>query len=232
MEFDISAYSHIGNRENNEDSLGTLSGEHFRVAVVADGVGGHQRGEVASQEAVRYILNAVDGGPEGTNLVETIAGASRSVSEIAGGYTTVAALWLSDDQALAAHVGDSRVYQFRDGTVLYQSLDHSDVMMAVLMGELPPEAPRTHPNRNRIFRALGLPGEDIKVDSQRLDIRPGDRFLLCSDGFWEPVWEKDMLRTMARTETAEDWLSQMRAIVDQARDPAQDNHTAIAIIAK
>lgn len=234
MQFDFSAYSHVGLRENNEDSFGTVPGEDVFAAVVADGVGGHAMGEEASKTAVSHILSKLkDRSPDEDHLLDAITGASLAIGEeIFHGYTTVTALWLTPREAIAAHVGDSRIYQFRDGKLLYQSQDHSDVMMAVLMGELPPESPRTHPSRNRIFRALGLPGEVPKVDSSVLSVRPGDRFLLCSDGFWEPVWEEDMLRTMAQTETAEEWLRQMRSLVEAAEDPMQDNHTAIAILVK
>lgn len=234
MPFDFSSYSHVGLRENNEDSFGTLSGEEVFAAVVADGVGGHAMGEEASRTAVSYILEKLkQQSPDEDLLLDAITGASLAIgNEYFHGYTTVTALWLTSREAVAAHVGDSRIYQFRDGKILFQSQDHSDVMMAVLMGELPPESPRTHPSRNRIFRALGLPGEDPKVDSTVLEVRPGDRFLLCSDGFWEPVWEEDMLRTMAQSDTAEDWLGQMRSIVEAAQDPLQDNHTAIALIIK
>lgn len=234
MLFEFSAYSHVGLRENNEDAFGTHPGEHTFAAVVADGVGGHELGEEASRQAVSHILAAIgDAEPDEDLLLDAITGASLAISHgESHGYTTVTALWLSQESAIAAHVGDSRIYQFRDGKIRYQSLDHSDVMMAVLMGELPPESPRTHPSRNRIFRALGLPGDVPKVDSRVLDIQPGDRFLLCSDGFWEPVWEEDMLKAMANTATAEDWLSQMKALVESACDPFQDNHTAIAIIVK
>lgn len=234
MQFDFSAYSHVGLRENNEDSFGTVPGEDVFAAVVADGVGGHAMGEEASKTAVAHILSKLkDRSPDEDHLLDAITGASLAIGEeVFHGYTTVTALWLTPREAIAAHVGDSRIYQFRDGKILYQSQDHSDVMMAVLMGELPPEAPRTHPSRNRIFRALGLPGEVPKVDSSVLSVRPGDRFLLCSDGFWEPVWEEDMLRTMAQTETAEEWLRQMRSLVEAAEDPMQDNHTAIAILVK
>ena len=234
MQFDFSAYSHVGLRENNEDSFGTVPGEDVFAAVVADGVGGHAMGEEASKTAVAHILSKLkDHSPDEDHLLDAITGASLAIGEeVFHGYTTVTALWLTPREAIAAHVGDSRIYQFRDGKILYQSQDHSDVMMAVLMGELPPESPRTHPSRNRIFRALGLPGEAPKVDSSVLSVRPGDRFLLCSDGFWEPVWEEDMLRTMAQTETAEEWLRQMRSLVEAAEDPMQDNHTAIAILVK
>ena len=234
LQFEFAACSHVGRRENNEDSYGTHTGEGSFAAVVADGVGGHERGEEASRLAVNHILTEISSCDADEDLLlDAITGASLAIGQgESHGFTTVTALWISQAEAIAAHVGDSRIYQFRGGKILYQSLDHSDVMMGVLAGELPPHATRTHPARNRIFRALGLPGEVPKVDSRVLDVRPGDRFLLCSDGFWEPVWEEDMLGTMAQTLTAEEWLDRMRVLVEALDDPIQDNYTAVAIIVK
>ena len=136
MQFDFSSYSHVGLRENNEDSFGTLPGEDAIAAVVADGVGGHAMGDVASKTAVAYILDSLkDQVPDEDLLLDAITGASLAIGrEDFHGFTTVTALWLTSREAIAAHVGDSRIYQFRDGEILYQSQDHSDVMMAVLMG--------------------------------------------------------------------------------------------------
>ena len=143
--------------------------------------------------------------------------------------TTMAALWLGDYGALAANVGDSRIYQFREDRIVYQSLDHSVAQMAVLVGELEQSEIRRSKDRNKLIRVLG-DENDPKVDLQPLLVKPGDRFLLCSDGFWEPVTEEKMLQTMAQSTTAQQWLSQMRRIVEQAGNPNQDNHTAIALI--
>ena len=148
------------------------------------------------------------------------------------GHTTVAALWIKEDRAIAAHVGDSRIYRFRDGEINFQTLDHSAVQMSVLVGELPPEALRTHPDQNKLFRVLGDPKSPPKMDMTELTVRPGDAFLLCSDGFWEPVTEADMLRTFSPADSPARWLSAMRQILEEARDPKQDNNTAVCIFAK
>ena len=78
---------------------------------------------------------------------------------------------------------------------------------------------------------LGEDSEEPKVDSTELTVRPGDRFLICSDGFWEPVTEEDMLRTLQISPTPQSWLAAMREILTAARDPKQDNNTAICIFA-
>lgn len=234
MEYQYASYSDIGNRENNEDSLGVkLQGDSL-IAIVADGLGGHANGEVASRMAVDTILNNLDmEDVDEDELICWILSASDAIRDSnCSGNTTVAALWVKDSYAVAAHVGDSRIYQFRDGKIIFQSVDHSVVQMAVMVGELPPDAVRHHKDRNKIFRALGAEGEAPKVDSTELTVRPGDCFLLCSDGFWEPVTEMDMLRTMQETDTPEQWLNAMRRIVFSAKDPKQDNNTAITLIAR
>lgn len=232
MDFTFAYYTDQGNRENNEDNLALRQQGASLLAVVADGLGGHENGEIASALAVDTICRELSGkAVEEDALIYAILNASSVISEAKiSGHSTVAALWLDGDAAVAANVGDSRIYQFRDGAIRFQSTDHSIVQLSVLVGELEPGAVRHHKDRNKLFRVLGAPEETPKVDSTELDFRPGDRFLLCSDGFWEPVTEADMLRTMAETRTAEQWLEAMKQIVSAARNPRQDNHTAICIV--
>lgn len=234
MDYQYSVYTDIGKRGNNEDSLGVSASGSALLAIVADGLGGHAGGEIASQLAVDEITDFVDGKDfDEDELLYAILNASDVIcAKAAFAHTTLAALWLKEGSAVAAHVGDSRIYQFRGGEIIFQSVDHSLVQMAVRLGELPPDALRHHKDRNKVFRVLGEVGEKPKIDSTELSVLPGDRFLLCSDGFWEPVTEDDMLRTLAETSTAGEWLDSMRRIVLAAADPKQDNNTAVCIIAK
>ncbi len=233
MEFIYASYTDSGNRENNEDSLGLFPSGGGLLALVADGLGGHADGEVASRlavDSVRTELEAAE--PEEDTLAYALIHADTAIRDTrTGALTTLAALWLKDTLAVEAHVGDSRVYQFRDGRILFQSVDHSLVQMAALVGKLPPEEIRHHKDRNKLFRVLGEDSEEPKVDSAELTVRPGDRFLICSDGFWEPVTEEAMLRTLQDAQTPEGWLTAMREIVTAAGDPKQDNNTAICIFA-
>lgn len=234
MNFQYASYTDPGKRNNNEDSFGIKKVQDSLIAVVADGLGGHANGEIASRLAVDSILNYIDKKTINEDeLLYAILNASDRIRKAdISGHTTVAALWLEDNYAVAAHVGDSRIYQFRNGQIIFQSIDHSVVQMAVLIGELEPDAVRHHKDRNKIFRALGETGEPVTVDSTELTIQAGDRFLICSDGFWEPVWEADMVRMAEKTKSAEQWLTAMRQVVEQAQDPKQDNNTAICIVAK
>lgn len=234
MDINGSYYSGQGKRDNNEDSLTLLQTDAGLLALVADGLGGHAHGEVASQQAVTTICRLLQGEkPHRELLEEAIRQANREILAMQEPgqpmLTTVAALWLGQQEAVAANVGDTRIYQFRDGQIIYQSQDHSMAQMAVLAGQLDPSQIRTSRERNRLVRVLGSE-EDTEADSQVLTLREGDRFLLCSDGFWEPVTEADMLALMEPEDTAAQWLERLRQIIQATNKPSQDNHTAIALI--
>ena len=234
MNISISYYTSKGKRTNNEDSVSLLESNNGILAIVADGLGGHANGEVASKQAVA-TLNALlhYQEPDEDMLIEAIQSASQDIFKLCNPahpmHTTVASLWVGNHRAIAANVGDSRIYQFRNGEITFQSMDHSVAQMAVLVGELDKRDIRHSKDRNKLIRVLG-DANIPKVDSEILHIRDGDRFLLCSDGFWEAVTEPDMVSTAAHTDTAQEWLEKMHQIVERTANPSQDNHTAIAII--
>lgn len=232
MKYRYSRYTDIGKRGLNEDDSNIVMWDHSLLAVVADGLGGHLNGEIASRTAVDSILQALqEKDTDEDVLAYAIIAASSDIQKAApSGYSTAAVLWIQDDYAVAAHIGDSRIYQFRDGQIIFQSTDHSVVQTAVWAGALKPEDVRKHKDRNKLFRVLG-DGKDVpRVDSTELTVMPGDRFLLCTDGFWEPVTEKDMIASAFAFPDPDDWLNAMRHIIDAAQDQCQDNHTAITIV--
>src|SRR5207245_465316 len=179
-------------REINEDRLLTAD----RLFAVADGVGGHQAGEVASEAAVDALLEAftdrtVDG------LVAAVQEANRTVWQLAqdsrerrGMGTTLTALGVvgSDDepQLVVVNVGDSRAYLLRQNELTQLTDDHSLVEEMVREGRLTPEEALVHPQRSIITRALGL-DPDVEVDNWELAPAAGDRILLCSDGLTNEV---------------------------------------------
>ena len=229
MFFDVAAYSAVGKRKNNEDSFVVLREKAGLFAVVADGVGGCDGGEVASRAAVDSLAASVSSEPFSMETLEdALVEANRAVLNAGSGTakTTVAVLWCFGAEARAVNVGDSRIYQFRDGKIVFQSTDHSIPQLDVASGLITPGEIRNHKDRNRITRCLGLAGP-VKMNRKALDVLPGDRFLLCSDGFWEPVWEEDMLGAAEESSSAKDWLNRMKAI---AFENERDNHTAIAIV--
>lgn len=234
MEISISYYTARGKRQNNEDAVSLLEGSNSLLAVVADGLGGHEAGEVASNHAVATLNRLLQAQtPEEDDLIDAIRQANQEIYEMQNAQshmrTTVAALWLGDYRTIAANVGDSRIYQFRNGRIVYQSTDHSVAQMAVLVGEVEKSELRRSKDRNKLIRVVGE-ANPPKVDCVELSVQTGDRFLLCSDGFWEPVTEERMLETMASSATAQQWLRLMRQEVERANNPTQDNHTAIALV--
>jgi len=231
MELNCAAYSSIGKRKNNEDSYGVHHEGQAFLALVADGLGGHEHGELASKKAVDTIIGLLKNEELSEETLEdAILEADALVKQTqngkSNGMTTVAVLWMDDRNAVAAHVGDTRIYQFRNGAILFQSVDHSVSQVAVMAGEITPQDIRSHKDRNKLIRVLGS-AEEARTDIRWLAVQPGDRFLLCSDGFWEPVTEEYMLASAARHHDAESWLADMRSVAEPA---ASDNNTAVAII--
>ena len=233
MDVDIAFYTAQGRRDKNEDAVDFQQTEKGILAVVADGLGGHSNGEIASQCAVSSLKRMLlECEPDEDMLIDAIQKASEDIfsmnSAERGMFTTIAVLWIGHDSAVVANVGDTRIYQFRNGEIVYQSLDHSKAQMAVLVGKLAPHQIRQSKDRNRLIRVLGTE-EAPRVDCRVLTIQPDDRFLLCSDGFWEPVSEWEMQDSILKSESAKQWLELMQKVVENAQNPMQDNHSAIAL---
>jgi protein phosphatase len=169
-------------RERNEDRY-LLAGP---VVAVADGMGGHLGGEVAASLATHVLARLSERG-EGS-LADRVREANRVVFErsiqdraVTGMGTTLTAAELVGGRARLAHVGDSRAYLFRDGELTRLTEDHTLVQQMVLAGELTPAQAEIHPHRNILTRVVGVePG--VEVDELEIELRPGDRLLLCTDG--------------------------------------------------
>jgi serine/threonine protein phosphatase PrpC len=197
---------------------------------VADGMGGHQGGEVASKLALERLQRAADGG---SDLADVVREANRAVfskaSEdpgLAGMGTTLTAVVLEGDRLRLAHVGDSRMYRVRDDSMERITRDHTVVENLVEKGQLTPKEAHIHPQRSILTRALGVE-EDVQVDEAEVDLKPGDRLLLCSDGLTGMVDEDDILRIL--TEKG-DPQAASDALVDAANDAGgQDNITAVVV---
>jgi len=231
MIYHSAAFTDKGKRENNEDSYDFACSNDLFSAVVADGLGGHLNGEVASRIAVDSIMDHLECAEyDEDEAISAFLRANQNIcSANLSGHSTAALLWLSKGKAIAAHVGDTRIYHFRNGGIQYQSSDHSVVQLSVSSGNIRPEDVRHHKDRNKLFRVLGDPNERLIVDSEELQVLPGDAFLICSDGFWEAVEEDKMLDTLHCSPTPKVWLDAMLDIVVAENDPKQDNYTAVCI---
>jgi len=150
---------------------------------------------------------------------------ARSVPARRGMGTTLTALMLVQDQAVVAHVGDSRLYRLRDGELRQMTVDHTWVEMAVRQGVCSREDAEAHPNRHVILRAIGA-DPTVEVDVAATELRPGDRFLLCSDGVTNHVGDGELARLLAENGPSE---AAWRAISLARLDGGSDNATVAVV---
>ncbi len=241
MQLEVSVLSDAGGREPNEDAYGFWSGGGSSICAVSDGAGGHGGGDVASKLAVRTILAALQGDPActGDAIATALTTAHRAIvteqkSSAALSSMRATAVVLAIDtvrnQAMWGHVGDTRLYCFRDGRIIAQTKDHSVVQRLIDAGYLTAEATRDSTQRSRLFAALGH-GEDFEaaIAVEPLALQGGDAFLLCTDGFWEHVEEAVMIAALAVATTAAEWLRRMQAQVVDRGGAGQDNFSAVAL---
>jgi len=222
--------SHTGLvRGNNEDAF--LVDPGHALFAVADGVGGHRGGEVASRTAIEALRAAVAGG---RSVQDAITSANQAVIEraradvdLTGMGTTMTAMVVAGGrQVLIGHVGDSRAYLLHDGALRRVTEDHSLVEELVREGRLTPEQAESHPRRNIVTRALGL-DEPVEVDVYPLDVVNGDRIILCSDGLTTMVRERDIER-IARSEP--DPQRAAEQLVDAANTAGGEDNTSVVIV--
>lgn len=192
--------THVGlKRDHNEDTYGAEPG--LGLWLVADGMGGHEHGEVASALARDTVIEMVR---EGHNLAEAIEEAdhriishSRSRSESLPMGTTVVAALITDARFQVAWVGDSRIYRW-NGELQQLSNDHSYVQELVEQGAISAEQARTHPHRNVVTQALGVTEPDeLRVETMEGAFPPGEKLLLCSDGLTEEVPDDKIAEILA-----------------------------------
>jgi len=209
FEFVASVQTDVGCvREINEDSGRLVRpsdpaqlAQRGTLVIVADGMGGHSAGEVASQMAVETVarLYYETGGEPRLALRHAVEEANRRIHSAAaadaskhGMGTTCTALALCGDGAFAAHVGDSRLYMVRAGQLYQLSEDHSAVMEMVKLGIITKEQARTHEDKNVILRALGTSPEVEVSVVEPFGVRAGDQYLLCSDGLYDLVTDDEI----------------------------------------
>lgn len=231
----VYAISDVGKvRPINEDSY-YLPAEGERFCAVADGMGGHNAGEVASRLAVDAFADRMRSS-ERTNAMaihDAVEAANEQVYTEAGKDackagmgTTFTGLCEENGFVHIAHVGDSRAYLIRNGAIMRLTMDHTLVEQLVLQGVITVREAKVHPQRNYITRALGM-DKTVEVDLIQLDLRVGDVFLLCTDGLSNHVEEKDMLSVTLGDGT---WTEKLGRLLDIALEAGgSDNITAMYI---
>jgi protein phosphatase len=250
MKITCEARSDVGRkRKGNEDAL--FLNPDQKLYVVADGMGGHAAGEVASRVAVDAINEFVTltGGNEeitwpfglddsisyeGNRLKTAIRHANRRVleatresAEYEGMATTVAAVLVDGDTANLAHVGDSRIYLWSGGSISQLTSDHSWVNEQIQSGVISPEQARNHPLRNVVTRALGG-RSDLLVDIQSRRMDPGEVLLLCSDGLTTMLGDEEIARIL--DEAGGDVARAATALVQEANDRGGEDNITVELL--
>ena len=225
-------------RPINEDSYYLpTAGEQF--CAVADGMGGHNAGEVASAIAVevyaKHMREHVGKAMPDTLKVaveranSAVFRESRKDEAKSGMGTTFSALAAQDGRAYIAHVGDSRIYLIRRGAIMQLTMDHTLVEEMVLKGMITMKEARVHPKRNIITRALGTESS-VDIDLLQLDLKRGDVFFLCSDGMSNCVMDREILSV---AQSVGDWDDKLKRLVGLAlENGGPDNITAMFAVAE
>lgn len=241
---EIALLSEKGGRSYNEDACGHWHSDRHLCCVLADGAGGHGGGDVASRLVVQTLLDGLARQPSasGAELAarvrqanETLLQQRQSEERLRDMHTTVVCLVLDLVARTAhwAHAGDSRLYWWRDGCLRERTLDHSLVQGLVNVGVLSPEQARVHPRRSELQSALGTRTDDLQVAAPEdlAIVRPGDVFLLCSDGLWEYVDDAAMEEALAGAAAPAPWLQRLEQRVRENAQgrPGHDNFSALAL---
>jgi PPM family protein phosphatase len=242
MKFSIYQETRRGTRRNNQDRIGYSYSRDALLMIVADGLGGHLHGEIASHIAVQFLTESFQREAQTklrnpAQFLQTgIVGAHNAIVDYARGKalsdtprTTCVACVVQDGLAHWAHVGDSRLYHVRDGAVQLRTKDHTRVQSLVDTGRIREEAMNVHPERNRVLNCLGSPGLPYVDASRPALLHPGDTLLLCSDGLWGPLSATMITQALGAAELSQS----ISLLMDQAElrsGPDCDNLSAVAMI--
>lgn len=247
--YEYAQKSERGGREYNEDSCKMLADTNNQgyCYVIADGLGGHQGGKIASELVVNYIIHNFSRitiknlKTELTAILQEandlILDEGKKSYQMQDMKTTCVVLIILNDFAYWAHVGDSRLYIVRKNKIIHQTEDHSVVQALVKMGDITPEDIPYHPQRSQLLKVLGTKYElTPTIFSEGLKLHRGDCFLLCTDGFWEYIPDNLICKLTNRTKLASETILNhyfQKAIeIGKAKTAKYDNLTAQLIMVK
>ncbi|HZM33479.1 MAG TPA: PP2C family serine/threonine-protein phosphatase [Burkholderiales bacterium] len=213
MNFALAHATRIGGRHTNEDCVGHWSTPEAALMVVADGLGGHLRGDLAAQTAVE-LLGAAFLREAQPRIADPAAFFARALEAAHAAIlhegqrlelpetprTVIVACLVQDGHACWTHVGDCRFYLIREGRILTRTRDHTVVQRLIDEGHIREEALSSHPERNRLLQCLGGYVDPNGEPAQRVPLAKGDILLLCSDGFWGPLTQGQMLDVLVSRE--------------------------------
>lgn len=236
------AYAEItekGSREINEDYIGARIRGTDCCFAVADGLGGHDKGEVASGLAVAAVLEEFEKNGLYPDFLPAVFEKSQSrllscqkqVPATSDMKTTLVVCCIDTNTIRWAHVGDTRLYFFERGRLKKRTLDHSVPQMLVYAGEIKEKDIRFHPDRNRLMKVMGSAWETPAYEVSEITARNQKQaMLLCTDGFWELIDEKKMVKCLRKAKTVWEWAALMKEVVlKNGKNKDMDNFSAICI---
>ena len=231
-----------GGRERNEDRAAYRETKDRGFYALCDGLGGHRGGDEASETAAETFLESISGAESVSreSIKAAVDLAQERLLEKFGGErqpgalaprTTGAFLALGGGRAFVCNIGDSRVYHLRGGKIEFITNDHSVAYLSYLSGEIEYDDIRTSPDQNRLMRSMGDAEKYNPEFADPIETKPGDAFLLCSDGFWEYVSEQDMEKTLRASKAPSRWLAKMLRIhaANTKGINDNDNYSAITV---
>jgi serine/threonine protein phosphatase PrpC len=229
-----------GTRDYNEDTAACVEVDGDFCFIVADGLGGHGKGEVASGKTVEVFEREAKKRYENNESLlkaafqsaqDEILAMQEAQNDKLSMKTTAVSLSIIDGKCQWGHVGDSRLYAFKKNKLAERTLDHSVPQMLVLSGDIKEKHISKHPDRNRLLRVIGIEWDSPRYDlSDEFPVSEYQAFLLCTDGFWEFIETKKICKFLKKSKNAEEWLKLMASEVEKnGKGKDMDNYTAIAV---
>ena len=214
---DYYTYTNRGGRGHNEDAVGADVYGSYGMFIVADGLGGHKKGELASGCVIETMLSGYDGSPEKDRaswlkaLMAVTNGRILALQENKSCVmkSTAVALCIDDDTATWAHAGDSRLYYIHDSEISHITHDHSVAYKKYAAGEITRYQMNTDPDQSTLLRTLGSKDRYEAESFGPQKIVRNDAFMLCSDGAWEYLHDYDVLVDYLKAEDAKDWAEKL-----------------------
>lgn len=234
MRFDTFQFTDKGKRDPNEDSVGAFSNDIFSAWIVADGLGGHINGELASAEAVAALEEQMRScvSMDQTFVESVMRSIHQRIGRLGGPLTTAVAAFSDAEKLFYSNCGDSRFIFIRKGKVLTRSNDHSVAYALYRRGDIPYEEIPNNPYQNRLLHAMGVAEDFFGESYEPITLEPDDAFILCTDGFWELITERDVLRTLKVSPTAETWAELMLDLLKERLTETSDNYSLITVQVK
>ena len=235
MQMKLASYTSIGNRAENEDSYTCEQlGPEQMYAAVCDGLGSHGGGQAASRAVVTQLQRMrFPQLPSAQQIAEWMQKSNQEILAKRNGphhmKTTAVGLFICQNQAVWAHIGDSRLYHYHNGRLVDATADHSVCHLAVKMGQITRRDIPSHPDRNKVLKVLGEDSFAPEIHAP-VTLEPGQHaFLLCTDGLWERLHEDEIMLDLYKSQTPDQWLFNLRSRAEIRKHTDVDNNTAVAV---